>query len=236
MRTKLPHEIKSEETKQKILSATERMLSQYDFKYLTVRNICEEAEAAYGSFYHHFSSKENLLFIYLADLYRKNMMANPLPDWIDRGDYIHIVLWMVDVLGFFCEAAGRDLIGYVYKNCPQEFYDVVLHDQILSVLNEADEVGFIDVGRNKANRKAVDLLAKDLGIICRGTIMWWCQFSDPEAEPLHETLEHLCFNILHAYRSEKFRSMIHRRTLLTEMPEFEGAIRITKVPHPAAET
>lgn len=233
MQTKLPHEIKSEETKQKILAATEQILSQYGFRFLTVRNICELSGAAYGSFYHHFSSKENLLFTYIADLCARNVENNPVPDWIDEGDYINRVLWQVNVLGCFCEAAGRDLIGYIYKNCPQELFDEVLRNKVLETLQEADAVGFIDVARNRANRKAIDLLAKDLGIVCRGTIMWWCQFADrdgEDAEPLHETLEHLCFNLLFAYRSDKFRSMVHLRSLLTEMPEFQGAIHIEGVP------
>ena len=229
MRTKLPHEIKSEETKQKILTAMERMLSAYDFKYLTVRNICEEAEVAYGSFYHHFSSKENLLFTYVKDLYRKNLMANPVPGWIDPNDYVKNILWYVEVLGYFCEAAGQDLMGYVYKNCPQGIFEDTLKEEIAPLLHKADADEFIDHFRNKDGRKAVELLVKDMEILADGTILWWSCSAD-EIEPLHETLEHLCFNMLFSFCSEKYRNEDYPQLLLTEMQAFESAITIQGVP------
>ena len=230
MNLKLPHEIKSEETKRKILTATEQMLSQYDFKYLTVRNICQEAGVAYGSFYHHFNSKENLLYVYTNQLYRKNLEDNPLPDWIDTNDYVKCVLWYVAVLGFFCEAAGKDLMGYIYTNCPRELLEPTLEKEILPILRETDARGNIDHARNKDRRVAVDLMVKDLQIICRGTIMWWTSSKEPDDEPLHETLEHLCFNLLYAFCSEQYRSMDFPHLLLSEYPEFENAVTIRGVP------
>ena len=234
MITKLPHEIKSEETKQKILAATEKLLGQYDFKYRTVRNICEEAGTAYGSFYHHFSSKENLLYVYTNQLYVKNIHDNPVPAWIDKSDYIKHVLWYVVVLGCFCEAAGKDLIGYVYKNCPQGIFEATLKKEILSILSDADERGFIDHHRNKDGRVAVELVVKDMEIICAGTLMWWSG-TDEDAEPLHETLEHLCFNLLYSFCSDQYRQMDYHHILLTENPAFAGSVAIHGVPSGQAD-
>ncbi len=234
MVTKLPHEIKSEETQQKILTATERLLSQYDFKYLTVRNICEEAGAAYGSFYHHFSSKENLLYVYTYQLYRQNLRENPVPGWIDRDDYIKRVLWYAVVLGYFCEAAGKDLVGYIHKNCPQGIFEDTLKGEILSILSDADAKGNIDHHRNKNGRVAVELMVKDMEIICMGTLMWWSGTTE-EAEPLHETLEHLCFNLLYSFCSDQYRRTDYPHTLLTESPDFAGSVSIHGVPSGQAE-
>lgn len=229
MNTKLPHEIKSEETKKKILTAMDQMLSQYDFKYLTVRNICEQAGVAYGSFYHHFSSKENVLYLYVRHLYQRNLELNPIPAWIHEHDYIRRALWYIEVLGFFCEAAGRDLIGYVYKNSPQGIFKESLMEQIAPILHAADEKGYIDRGRDKADTPSVDFLIKDIEILGDGTILWW-SCSAEEREPLHETLEHLCFNMLFSFCSDAFRQTDFPRRLLTELPDFEGAIKIQGVP------
>lgn len=230
MEMRLPHEIKSEETKQKILTATENMLSRYDFKYLTVRNICEEAGVAYGSFYHHFNSKENLLHSYALRLFQENLRDNPIPDWIAPDDYIKRVLWYVEILGFFCETAGKDLMGYIYKNCPQELFEDTLQKEIQPILRDTDAKGNIDHFRNKENQLAVDLLIKDTEIICKGTLMWWACLSEDDAEPLHETLEHLCFNLLFAYSSDQYRATDYPHVLLTESPQFEGTIKIHGVP------
>ena len=229
MNIKLPHEIKSEETKQKLLTATASMLAQYDFKYLTVRNICEQSGVAYGSFYHHFSSKENLLYIYTNQLYRENLADNPEPNWVDADDYIKRALWYVVVLGCFCEAAGRDLVGYIYKNCPRGYFEDTLEKEVTRILKDADARGDIDFERNKDSRVAVDLMVKDMEIICKGTIMWWSG-SDDDTEPLHETLEHLCFNMLFAFCSDQYRRRAHSHSLLTEAPQFEGAVTIRGVP------
>lgn len=45
-------------------------MKKYDYDSLTVRNICEFAGVSTGTFYHHFSSKENLLTYYLTEDYK----------------------------------------------------------------------------------------------------------------------------------------------------------------------
>lgn len=226
MRTKLPHEIKSEETKQKIIDATERMLAQYDFKYLTVRNICEESGVAYGSFYHHFSSKENLLYIYTAGLYQKMYQANPVPDWIDPKDYVKCVLWHLVVYGSFCEAVGKDLTGYLYENCRQDIFDETYQKDILPRIEEAEENGYIDAMRGKQNVRPYELLIKDMAIISKGVVFWWCRSGDDNTEALHETLEHTGFNMLYSYSSDKYRDAEYKHCLITEDQNFPGSVKM----------
>lgn len=226
---RLPHEIKSEETKNKILSTVDQMLSEYDFKYLTVRNICEEAQVAYGSFYHHFENKENLLFTYTHQLFTKNLEQNPYPDWLDPEDYIKRILWYVAVLGYFCEAIGRDLTGFIHKNCPKSIFRDTLENDIRPILEHADAEGYIDERRHKLNRNAIDLMVKDMEILCDGTLMWWGSSSE-ELEPLHDTLVHICFNMLFSFCSDKYRNSDFPRFLITEFPEFEGSVKISGVP------
>ena len=223
---KLPHEIKSEETKNRLLNAVGQMLSEYDFKYLTVRNICEYAQVAYGSFYYHFANKENLLFTYTQELFRQNLNENPCPDWIAPEDFIKRSLWYVSVLGFFCEALGRDLTGYIHKNCPHSIFEETLDGDIRSILYTARQQGYLDMFRGDS----IPLIIKDLEIICDGTLMWWGTRTKEETEPLHDTLVHLCFNMLFSFCSEKYRKADFPRHLITELPEFPGSIVIRGVP------
>lgn len=231
MNIKLPHEIKSEETKEKLLAATEKMLAQYDFKYLTVRNICSESGVAYGSFYHHFSSKENLLYIFTRQLFQQTYQENPLPDWIDRGDYIKACLWYIVVYGVFCETLGKDLVKYLYTNCPQDMFSEIYQQEIRPRLKKADADGYLDSDRNRVpyNDDPVCLLAKDLEITCKGTLLWWSNSTDENTEPLYATMEHLAFNMLFSYSSKAYRDSDFPRRLLTESPQFEGSISIQNI-------
>ena len=228
---KLPHEIKSEETKKKLLDATERMLSQYDFKLLTVRNICAESGVAYGSFYHHFSSKENLLYIFTRQLFQEAYEHNPVPDWIDPNDYIKSCLWYIVVYGWFCQSLGRDLVKYLYTNCPQDMFAEVYRQEILPRLEQADRAGYIDSERNHAplNDPHVSLLAKDLEITCKGVLLWWSNNVEADSEPLYATLEHLSFNMLYSYSSENYENADFPHRLLTESPQFEDSIKIDNI-------
>lgn len=56
---------KNEETRQKLCKAMERIMNEYDYNTVTIRNICKVAEVAYGSFYNLFDSKEAFLMYYL---------------------------------------------------------------------------------------------------------------------------------------------------------------------------
>ena len=48
-------------TKEKILSAAEKLFMENDLKDVSVRTICLSARVSNGSFYHHIGSKDNLI-------------------------------------------------------------------------------------------------------------------------------------------------------------------------------
>lgn len=228
---KLPHEIKSEETKKKILDATEKILSQYDFKYLTVRNICEEAGVAYGSFYHHFTNKENLLDLYTYQLFQETRAQNPVPDWIAPSDYIKNCLWYILVYGIFCEALGKDLVKYLYTNSSVKMFEGFYQEEIFPQLEKANMAGYLDPQRNHISQKGdFMLVAKDLKITCTGVLLWWSNNNaEEDAEPLHVTLDHLSFNMLFSWCSELYRNADYPHYLLTESSQFEGSIIVKNV-------
>lgn len=47
-------------SRKKIVDAYDRLLEKHDFKNITVRMLCAEAEVSTGSFYHYFQSKDDL--------------------------------------------------------------------------------------------------------------------------------------------------------------------------------
>ena len=51
----------SHSTKSKILDTAKKMALEENFDSLTIRDICKEAQISVGAFYHHFSSKEEMI-------------------------------------------------------------------------------------------------------------------------------------------------------------------------------
>lgn len=226
MQLKLPHEVKSEETKKKILDAVEGMLAQYDFKYLTVRNICDEAGVAYGSFYHHFGSKENVLYQYVCKVFQEVMAQNPLPEWIHPDDYIKTCLWFIKVYGLFCDSLGKDLVKFLCTNCRDEIFTETFDAEIRPRIEKAADDGYLDVQRDRieSNRKRTSVLCKDLIITYHGVVLWWSNSSSDNTEPVYDTLEHLCFNMLYSFCSEKYDHEDFPHMLLGEYSQFMQSV------------
>ena len=58
---------KSKETKERIFQAAKQILKKKGYEELSIKNICEEAGVSNGSFYHHFTTKDDLLSYYIED-------------------------------------------------------------------------------------------------------------------------------------------------------------------------
>jgi AcrR family transcriptional regulator len=56
-----PRQLRSEETLQRLLSATERLLAQRHFEHISIHDILAESGVSVGSFYARFRRKEDLL-------------------------------------------------------------------------------------------------------------------------------------------------------------------------------
>ena len=217
-------ERKSQETRRKILEATERLLSEYDFKYLTVRNICAEGDVAYGSFYHHFRNKENLLYIYGKELFKVNREHNPCPDWISQDNYISVILWHFVVFGEFCAAMGKQFIRCIHQEGSMDLFGETYERVIIPIIRKAHRDGYI---RDYEGQNAVENIIKDLRIVYQGIIMWWC--AQPEdKEPLAATMEHLLLHMVSSRRSEKGAEMATGR-LLTDM-DYKKDIHLEHLP------
>lgn len=216
-------EKKSMETRGKILDATERLLSEYDFKYLTVRNICAEAGAAYGSFYHHFQNKENLLCILGRELLEKNIRENPCPHWIHQEDFAHEILWHIVVLAEFCTAMGKPFVGCVYRDSSLDFFDTSYDSVLIPILRNAHRKGYI---KDYPGRDACADLIKDIRILYQGILMWWCGQQKDE-EPLAATLEHLLLHMITERRTKKAEAFVTYK-LLTDC-NFREEIHISGI-------
>ena len=69
-------DIKSQRTKDNILKASIKLMSKYGTEAMTVKNICEEAGVSNGTFYHFFSSKDDIYAYFLRRYHTKYIEEN----------------------------------------------------------------------------------------------------------------------------------------------------------------
>ena len=202
VRTMGEQELKSLETKNKILAATGRMLRDKSFDQLTVRNICDEAEAAYGSFYHHFGNKQGVLFSYAKQQFETMLAANPIPAEIARTDYIRRILWKYMVYGKFCERVGKPMVAYLYQNCSEDILlSTCLHGHIVPELMQAAESGYLRIDREGVTLRNI---LEDIPILLCGVMLYWSNKAPEGSQSsLCLLLERIMFRFLYGFSTEK---------------------------------
>ena len=62
-------ELRSRETKAKIIQAAESLMNQHGYATMTIQNICATADVSTGTFYHYFKNKDNLLLCITMERY-----------------------------------------------------------------------------------------------------------------------------------------------------------------------
>lgn len=167
---------KSQETKDKILAGAMKIIQEYGYEALTVKNICEVTGISNGSFFHYFRTKDELLIYYLAkgkEGYAQNY-AEMLASDNFRQTMIDINIAYVN----YCREAGLEFISKYYSTRnyalnPHNFgskkdIDVGPYDDVLTSIKEAQKNGMIfDYLRPES-------IANDACLIIKGIIFDWC--------------------------------------------------------------
>ncbi len=227
MEMMLPREKKTLEVKKNIIDAAGRLIEKYDFRYLTVKNVCEEAGVAYGSFYHHFGSKENVIYEYCRSLFTKMKEANPLPEDVDQNDFIRVVIWNFLVYAKFCEMMGKDIVRYIYQNCQDDlFFDDYFDSCVIDVIQRSFENGYVNM---KDHPERLPNLSDDVSVVYRGVVMCW--FGDMNVKSHRGRLcigmEHVLHQVMAGFRSENYYTLSHRNYFMfTDDDNFDSMFTV----------
>ncbi len=95
-------------TKNKILKIAEKHFKEYEFDKIDINSICIEAGLTKGAFYHHFSSKQQLL-LELLDNWINNIAGQLRSADFNSSDTISLLNIVVDRLQLSFEQAGNQL-------------------------------------------------------------------------------------------------------------------------------
>lgn len=220
-------ERKTQETKRKIVEAAGRLIDKYDFRYITVKNVCEEAEVAYGSFYHHFGSKEHVIYEYCHGLFGKMLETNPVPEHVDEDDFIVVIIWHFLVYARFCELMGKDIIRYIYQNCPDDlFYKDYFDKLVRDVIQRSFDHGYINMG---AHPERLPNVADDVSVVYKGVVICW--FNDLDVKSHRGRLcigmEHVIHQMLGGFRNEKYHEMTGKNfRMVTDDENFDSVFTV----------
>ncbi len=174
-------QVKSNETRQKLLKAVDKLMKQYTYDSLTVRNICDMASVSIGSFYHHFQTKENLLSIYLAEDYlefskeyftkEKNLEEYDLTQKIIeifKSVAVHCFEKGYEFVSSFQSVKNKGLLPSPKENYMNTAVFSPFFHQSVEILNQAKQENLLseDVDVTK--------IAYDLCVLCHGFLYNWC--------------------------------------------------------------
>lgn len=112
MRENSSRRLQALKTEQAILQAALELMRQRDFEQVSIRDICREAGITTGAFYHHFSSKEDLLrrgFAQLDDHMERELRPHLSEPPLDRLNRV------VDIYAAFVEGDIGKLSARYYQ-------------------------------------------------------------------------------------------------------------------------
>ena len=161
-----------EENKEKIILAAIALIETYGADYVTVRRVCEKAELSTGTFYYHFSNKDDLMMHFVRETSFENIKLHA-PDITERITelYMHLIkryasLGIKFMKSFYTadnqalhvymgEFDGKFATETIMARCEQELAEAQKNGQIKS---DAD----------------IHSLSADICTIVKGCIFEWC--------------------------------------------------------------
>ncbi len=169
-------ESRAQATREKLLEAAIELVNQYGMKYLTVRNICEEAGLSTGSFYNLFDSKDDLVFYYLQNVFT-SYKQKAEEDASSSSSLEKVALIYRFYIQCVLETGIEFITGLYAANTNPTFNflerdpesEMVL-DRVKDYLIEGKATGEVrsDVDINTALLR--------IGVIITGNIYYWCVF------------------------------------------------------------
>ena len=173
---KSPRQLRTEQVKQDIMTATISIIKEYGTEQVTVANICSTAGVSVGSFYHHFGSKDELLAHYLIDAF--DQRADEF-ERIDSGSVVEDLLEYYRLYNAFLLDQGFTFIRNFYTNTNKGLYSrrsyllgikscVPLTRTVHRILLAGQERGQL------APDCDIEQLVYDMSVLEKGVLFDWC--------------------------------------------------------------
>lgn len=183
------------ETKLKITKATANLFKQGGGKEITIREICEEASISVGTFYHHFTSKEEIIAIGYEQV--DLLMAEEIEKFPHTGE-IEEIATVYSKAGELIQELGWTLSAHSYTHflSSENKYTLSPNRPVFQFSKKRIRQG-IEMGKviKETNPEEV---AETIVRISRGTLLDWCLREG--AYSLSEQMNHDIMLVLNNYR------------------------------------
>ena len=176
VKLRTPRKEKTAQVRAGIISAATRLLKEKGMDYVTVTNICKTAGVSVGSFYHHFSNKDEVLSCYLSEAFRINNLEF---DRIEGNDIIANIIRCYELYNHFLVGQGFDFVINYYTTSNKSLYSrsksisnsaivAPIMEKIKDLCAQAQKSGYM---RKDCD---TDLFLYDLTVMEKGVIFDWC--------------------------------------------------------------
>lgn len=180
--------IQANKTKNEIFNIATSLIKEKGYHNVTVSEICKKANVAKGTFYHHFSAKEDIIVETYkeTDVYFKDVVENK----ITTDDSIEQIKEFIRYQVIYAETSNFDYVKEVYKSqidSGNTFF-ISTKRPIFKLLKN-----FVKKAQNEkklTKEKSAKYITKFLLRFSRGMIYDWC-LHDGEYNLQKETIKHL---------------------------------------------
>ena len=165
-------QLKSMETKARILNAAKRILKKSGYEQLSIKNICEEAGVSNGSFYHHFKTKDDLLSYYIEEQPSINPDLLDLPSSKEEARETIVYVYLNYVR--YCRKLGVEFMANYYTPKNQSLNPLIRTERpypIITVHNYLQKC--IDAGIITLS-DSLEHITTDIRMIVIGNVFEWC--------------------------------------------------------------
>lgn len=170
-------ESRTQVTREKLLETAIDLVNQHGMRYLTIRNICDEAGISTGSFYNLFDGKDDLVAYYLRNVFTSyKQKAEELA--IGHTSLERIIL----IYRFYIDCVletGLEFISGLYSSINNPVFNFLEREAeeelVLGRVRQDLEEG-LAAGEVLDTINVNEVLLR-IAIIITGSIFYWCAFN-----------------------------------------------------------
>ncbi len=186
-------DIKAMETREKIYQASLKVLEKNGFHNLKISDICKEAGVSVGSFYHYYTSKDDVVFSHYArfdDFFLEKTDA-VTGDTASERILCFFQLYCDFLLSLSLELNKQWFAPSAKLEIPKERYT---YDLLGRLVSDGQNCGQVTTAMDTA------AIVQELMLFARGIVLDWLYQNG--SYDLHEKMNRIMSRVLTLYRSE----------------------------------
>lgn len=163
--------IQALETKTKIYNIAIKLLGTYGYDNVSIEQICKKSQVSKGTFYHHFTAKEDIIMALYSEEYE--CLLNNIKD-IHLSSVLDELVEIICLQVKYAEGKGLDIVKQVYKsqidygNKLMSSKNVFLHELLSEIVQSGQKNN--EIRKDMSSEEIINCLIR----LSHGIIYDWC--------------------------------------------------------------